>query len=204
MTSPASTDTLIDCLAAHGYATVADFLPAALTQALREEQEAAFRRGLARPAAVGRGTARGRRPAVRGDTILWWDPGDLSPAQARYWQAIDALRLQLNRSCYLNLTDYECHYARYRPGKGYTRHRDAFADDGRRLVSCIFYLNPSWQAQDEGALRLYLPAGGDETCLDILPQGGTLVLLKSREIEHAVLPARRCRASISGWLRTRA
>lgn len=196
-------DDLIDSLVKRGYGVAPDFLPAALVDALHREQAAAFRRGLARPAGVGRRTARAQDASIRGDSILWWDPHHLSPVQALYWRAIEDLRAQLNQSCFLNLTAYECHYARYQPGHGYARHRDAFLDDGHRLVSTVFYLNPAWQPDDGGVLRLYLSAADGEATVDILPTGGTLVLLKSQEIEHAVLAPRRCRDSLTGWLRTR-
>jgi SM-20-related protein len=48
-----------------------------------------------------------------------------------------------------------------------------------------------------------LPKNGGEISVDISPAGGTFVILNSREIAHEVLPARRCRYSLTGWLKSR-
>jgi SM-20-related protein len=84
----------------------------------------------------------------------------------------------------------------YPIGAGYARHRDRFRDDDARVLSLACYLNPHWDAEDGGALRLHLDAGP----VEILPQAGTGVCFLS-ELEHEVLPARRERHSIAAWFR---
>jgi len=55
-----------------------------------------------------------------------------------------------------------------------------------RKLTVILYLNPSYnEAQDGGALRLYLK---ENTILDLSPMGGRLVMFWSDEIPHEVLP----------------
>ena len=203
MTEPGPIRKLIHRFANDGYAIAEDFLPARLINRLRAEEKSLFARGQGSQAAIGRGAMRQVNPAVRGDEILWLDPNRLSPAQNLYWQAIDRLRLQLNRECFSSLTDYECHFALYRPGSTYQRHRDVFQQNSNRLISCVLYLNAIWKHEQGGELRLYLQKDDGEISLDIPPVGGRLVILNSREIAHEVLPARRCRYSLTGWLKSR-
>ena len=88
------------------------------------------------------------------------------------------------------------HFALYPPGAFYKRHLDAFKERNARKISLILYLNQDWQVTDGGQLRMYLP----EQRLDISPLGGRLVCFRSELIEHEVLPAKRDRLSITGWL----
>jgi len=106
-------------------------------------------------------------------------------------------------------------YLRYPVGGHYRRHLDiGYADAGwqrhgrraseggslsgyrtRRVVSMIVYLNKNWDAADGGALRVF-PArdrgyGRPESELaphvaHVPPEGGTLVLLMSADVEHTV------------------
>ena len=67
-------------------------------------------------------------------------------------------------------------------------------------MSAVFYLNPDWQAEQGGALRLYLTDGSTH---DVLPEAGTLVVFLSADLPHEVLPATRERLSLTGWFRRR-
>jgi SM-20-related protein len=57
------------------------------------------------------------------------------------------------------------------------------------------YLNESWTPDSGGELRIF---DGDEA-RDIEPLAGRLVCFLSAGREHAVLPTRRDRLSVSGW-----
>ena len=186
-------------LAERDFVVIADFLPMPDVDALRGDLIRRFAQGAARPAGIGHGRGLRVQTAVRGDSILWFDPHALNAEQQRYWQAMERLRVALNRSHFLGLEMLEAHYAHYPAGRGYARHRDVFADDDARSISCSLYLNPAWDAADGGALRLYTGT----TTHDILPAAGTLVLFSSRSLEHEVLPARRERYSVTGWFRRR-
>lgn len=187
-------------LQATGFAVLPAALPPALIDALNNEQQQLFAAGHARPAAVGHGATRALRPVTRGDQIVWLEPATLTPTQAAYWRAIDALRHHLNRELFLGLNDFEAHFARYPAGAGYARHRDTFRDDDKRRVSCTLYLNPDWQPPDGGCLRLYPAAAAP---VDVLPVAGTMAVFLASDLEHEVLPARRARHSLTGWLKTR-
>lgn len=189
-------DTIAAALQQQGWLVLADFLPEAAMAVLARECRALDAQSALTSATTGRArTASG----LRGDRTRWFDPAAPSPAQAPYWEAMQRLRRGLNQRLLLGLEELEAHYALYPPGAGYARHRDRFRDDDARVLSSVLYLNADWNAGDGGALRLYLPEGDQ----DVVPQGGTLALFLSAEIEHEVLPARRERLSIAGWFRRR-
>ena len=192
-------DPLLDDLAEQGWAIVANALPADLTLELAQECRARANQGALQPAGVGRGSAHGVQEGVRGDHIQWLEPGQCA-AGDRYLAMLDDLRGQLNQALYLGLEDYEGHFALYPPGTFYQKHLDRFRDDDRRAVSAVFYLNEDWQAEQGGALRLYLPNGETR---DVLPQAGSLLLFLSADMPHEVLPASRDRLSLTGWFRRR-
>jgi SM-20-related protein len=202
MTEPSLQDLfsgLIDDLASQGWSQRALFAPGVLTRELACECRKRVQNGELNVASVGRGGAQQVQEGIRGDHIQWLEPGQ-SQACDQYLQLMDGLRQALNQALYLGLEDYECHFASYAPGAFYQRHLDRFRDDDRRTVSAVFYLNEDWQAEQGGALRLYLADGREH---DVLPQAGTLALFLSSEMPHEVLPATRERLSLTGWFRRR-
>ncbi|MCY1263634.1 hypothetical protein D3C76_758600 [compost metagenome] len=196
---PSLLQRIVDDLAERGWSRQDAFLPAELTAALAVECRERDLAGRLSAAGIGRGEGLEVREGIRGDRIQWLEPGQ-SPSCDRYLAALDALRLELNRGLYLGLEDFEGHFALYPPGAFYQKHLDRFRDDDRRSVSAVFYLNADWQAEQGGALRMYLP-GGEER--DVLPLAGTLVVFLSADLPHAVLPATRERLSLTGWFRRR-
>lgn len=194
-----SFSSLIDDLASRGWAQQDLFAPPELTRELAAECLRRAYGGELSPAGIGRGSAQQVQEGIRGDRIQWLEPGQ-HPACDQYLQLMDELRLALNCSLYLGLEDFECHFACYEPGAFYQRHLDRFRDDDRRTVSAVFYLNEDWQAEQGGALRLYLRDGSEH---EVLPQAGTLALFLSAEMPHEVLPASRERLSLTGWFRRR-
>ena len=96
----------------------------------------------------------------------------------------------------LSLKDFEVHMTVYPIGSFYKRHLDQFKKDDHRKLSVILYLNNDWQDSHGGQLRMYFPG----QTKDFLPLAGRLVIFRSDEIEHEVLPATRERLSITGWV----
>jgi SM-20-related protein len=190
---------IVDDLAEQGWSLQPAFAPQTLTLELADECRKRAAQGDLTPASIGRGAGQEVREGVRGDRIQWLDAG-LSPACDQYLALMDGLRQALNRELYLGLEDYECHFAWYPPGAFYQKHLDRFRDDDRRAVSAVFYLNPDWQPEQGGALRLYL---ADETTRDVQPQAGSLLVFLSADMPHEVLPASRERLSLTGWFRRR-
>jgi len=192
---------LIDDLAEHGWSLRRDFLPQTLTAQLARECRAQAAAGEMNPAAIGRAAGQQIVEGIRGDQILWIEPGQ-SEACDSYLALMDSVRQQLNRHLFLGLEDLECHFAFYPPGAFYQRHLDRFRDDDCRTVTVVLYLNEAdWSDGDGGELRLWL-RGGDVR--ELSPLGGTLACFLSGEFPHEVLPASRDRLSLTGWFRRRA
>jgi SM-20-related protein len=186
----------------NGYAVVENFISEDFRKLLLEEQQDLLRHGQFRHAGIGKGDAFTIRPEIRSDKVLWMDHLQLTPLQNQYWMMVEELRNAINQRCYLGLRSFEAHFAMYPPGSFYLRHIDQFLQVKYRVVTVILYLNDSWSADDGGELRMYLPKeGGEEDVLEILPEGGKLVVFLSGEIPHEVLPTKKERISITGWLR---
>jgi SM-20-related protein len=191
---------MVDDIAERGFAIARDVLPPATRAALRRRVESLDAAGALRPAAVGRGDARGLHADVRGDRIRWLDEASQHADEAAALARLDALRVACNRALMTGLAEYEGHYALYPPGASYARHRDCFRDDDTRVLSCVLYLNEGWRREDGGALRLFVDGG---RMVDVWPEGGTLVAFLSARFDHEVLPARRPRLALTGWFRRR-
>lgn len=191
--------TLIDELAERGWSLQPSFLSSDVTHDLAAECRRRADAGALAPAGIGRGEALAVREGVRGDQIQWLEPGQ-SALCDRYLAVMDGLRQDLNRTLFLGLEEFECHFALYPPGAFYQTHLDRFRDDDSRCVTAVLYLNPDWQPGDGGALRMYL--GGDES-LDIAPLAGHMVVFLSGEFPHEVLVTHAERLSLTGWFRRR-
>ncbi|HUT40966.1 MAG TPA: 2OG-Fe(II) oxygenase [Gammaproteobacteria bacterium] len=194
---------IIAALAEQGWCVTPDFLAPALVDALRHELEACWQAGGFRHAGVGRGAQLQVRPEVRTDCVHWLDAQACGPAQRRYLDELERLRLAINGTLFLGLFDFEAHLAVYPAGTYYRRHLDQFAGIGTRRVTSTLYLNADWLAADGGQLRIYTDPDVPGHAEDVLPLGGTLVTFLSARFLHEVLPARRSRMSITGWFRTR-
>lgn len=190
---------IIDDLAVYGWSLQQLFTPPTLTHDLAEECHRRAAAGALVPASVGRGTLVVVSEGVRGDRIQWLEAGQ-NAACDQYLAIMDGLRQALNQGLYLGLEDFESHFALYPPGAFYLKHLDRFRDNDRRTVSAVLYLNQDWQAEQGGALRLYLADGETR---DVLPRAGSLLVFLSAEMPHEVLPATRERLSLTGWFRRR-
>lgn len=174
-----------------------------LIDALRADCYARWQEGTFREAAVGRHDERRVHRELRNDFIMWLNFAELTAAQRRYLDLMEAFRLHVNRQMYLGLFEYEAQFAVYPPGHFYRKHVDAFRGASSRVVSCVLYLNLRWVDEDGGALRLYLEDHEPPTCMDILPRGGRFVTFLSDRFYHEVRPAGRERLSLTGWFTTR-
>lgn len=191
---------IVEGIAARGYAVVPAFLDAPAIGALRRRARELEREGLFASAGVGRGPDWTQRTDIRGDRIHWLD--DVAPGLAfePVRDALEGLRVAINRELVLGLFEFEGHYACYPAGARYARHKDRFRDSDARVLSIVLYLNDSWRAEDGGALRLFVD---ERTTIDVVPTGGTLVTFLADRFEHEVLPAKRLRISLAGWFRRR-
>lgn len=77
----------------------------------------------------------------------------------------------------------------------------------------LVYLNRGWRHEWGGQLRVFgdaaggsegddeRGAAGEETSLDVYPEGSTLVLMRSRRVPHEVMITHQPRHCIVGWFR---
>jgi SM-20-related protein len=186
-------------LCADGVGVQDRFLDIGAIRALTASAELRRARGEFAAARIGGGREAQRREEIRGDFTCWIEP-PLSAVEHTLLQELERVRLEFNRAAALGLFDIELHYARYAPGTGYARHVDRPLNHPQRQVSLVLYLNENWTPAAGGALRLFGAAGDHR---DVEPLAGRLVCFQSAGREHAVLPTRRDRLSISGWFRAR-
>jgi hypothetical protein len=101
-------------------------------------------------------------------------------------------------------------------GARYVRHRDASAPPRRgsgeasaRCLTAILYLNHGWKRAHGGCLRLHLSTNSNgerrgsaqpTTFWDVEPVFNRLVIFRSAELEHEVLPTAGARFALTSWL----
>ena len=146
-------------------------------------------------AGIGKGPKNVINETIRSDSISWLDSDEAEPAIQIYFQQVAAIQQQLNAKFYLGLNGFEGHFSRYPAGSYYKPHYDCFANDKRRVISLIFYINQNWQPQDGGQLCLHL---ADEQRL-IEPVAGSMICFLSEEILHEVVPTQKERMALTGW-----
>jgi SM-20-related protein len=191
---------LADDLATQGYGILDGFLFNEEVSRLRNYIAQQRAEGELQKAGIGSGLDYQIDKSVRGDLIQWIDSATAGTITSGYIEKLKELSQYLNRTLFLSLKDAEIHYTVYPIGTVYQRHLDQFRQNDHRKLSVLCYLNEDWQETDGGQLRMYLPTGTTETQLDILPQGGRLVIFRSDLLEHEVLAASRPRYSLTGWL----
>ncbi len=193
----------MDDVRVHGWSVARDYLPPDQATELSKESREAWQQGQFRRAGVGRGKQLAIREDVRTDHVMWLrDP--MTACQRDYLDQLETLRLDLNRSLFLGLMDFEGHFAIYPEGGFYKAHLDRHHQTADRIVSVILYLNPGWQPGDGGELKLRTTPGVNDGPFEIIePRLGTLVCFLAGDHWHEVLSANKTRASITGWFRAR-
>ncbi len=189
-------DTVADGLAEHGYAVVDQFLSQQEVEAILQVKEFQSEGATFKKAGIGNTKSLQIQEAVRGDYIQWLDKKDSPPSVQVYLNRLEELVQYLNRTLFLSLKDVEVHMTVYPTGSFYKRHLDQFKQEDHRKLSVICYLNNDWKEEQGGQLRMYL----SDRSLDVLPLAARLVIFRSDQIEHEVLPATHPRLSITGWI----
>lgn len=172
-------------------------------RAVRDEVTALLASPHSRPAGVGARTDRVVAPDVRSDTICWivtdnsddTDAARPGPAVADYVAHLEQLAQHLNETCFLGLRRIACHAACFEPGAFYQAHKDAFRRDASRVVSVCYYLNEAWTEEAGGCLRIHA-----DPVVDVPPLFDRLVLFRSADVLHQVMPSTVRRLSLTGWL----
>lgn len=156
-----------------------------------------------RPAAVvATGNPR-RVQSIRGDFIKWWpDHKGLGEHEQLYSSFLNEMSKILNREFFLGINHKNLHYAWYPEQSFYKRHLDQPKGKSDRKLTVNLYLNKNWDESQGGCLRLFTENGPEEF-IDVSPEFGRLVVFRSDEFEHEVLPTTVPRLSVTGWLRAR-
>ena len=188
---------VVEQLSQNGYAIIDDFMDAKLVKALAlQAQSLPMKKATT-------GLNKNTHQEFRGDFIHWIETSEASQEEQAYLAQMDELKTAINQAFFLGLFELESHFAAYPAGAGYKKHLDQFIGTEDRKITCILYLNETWEEADGGQLRMYLDTKETEAFVDVLPQGGRLVVFVSGDFLHEVLPAKRERLSITGWFRTR-
>jgi SM-20-related protein len=69
------------------------------------------------------------------------------------------------------------------------------------VLSTVLYLNPDWQADAGGELRLYDELDDERLLQCVTPEYGKMIIFLSDKFPHEVMAAKRERQSIAGWFR---
>jgi SM-20-related protein len=187
---------LADGIAENGYAVIDEFLDSREVDSILALD--GFKSGLLhfKKAGIGKNQQKQINETIRGDYISWIDPATSEAPLKEYIAKLHELIASVNQNLFLSLKDCEVHQTIYPVGSFYKRHLDQFKKDDHRKLSVICYLNKNWTDTDGGQLRLYLGTQSK----DVLPLAGRLVCFRSDLLEHEVLPAKRERLSLTGWL----
>jgi len=193
-------DNILNDIEQQGWSVQENYFPTALVKQLNETLGTLQQQGDLKQAGIGREKQYHIEESIRSDKISWFDHHQLNAAQQDYLQLTQQLQDAFNQKFFLGLFELEIHFALYAKGAFYKRHLDQHKNQDSRVLTLITYLNEDWREDEGGALQLYLANG--ET-ISVLPKAGTLVCFMSAEFEHEVLPAKRERASLTGWFRKR-
>jgi len=183
-----------------GFHVIDDFLNHEDYLALSASIQTLYSKGAFEPAKIGQNQNKTLNTDIRNDHIFWLDKQDGNPAVNAYFTELDNLCSALNQSLFLGLIDYEAHFAVYQPNNFYKKHVDQFTAARNRRISCVYYLNDSWQPEFGGELKLY--DQHDQLLTTITPLGNRFVCFNS-DIPHEVCTAYKTRYSIAAWLKVR-
>jgi SM-20-related protein len=193
---------IMNAVGRKGWAVVPSCFADTDSMRLMHECEMACENGDFRRGGVGRGNTLEIREDIRRDQVMWLQPGDESVEQKIYLSWLEDLRLALNQRYFLGLFEFEGHFAIYPQGAFYKPHLDRHAGTSDRIVTVILYLNPHWQPGDGGELKLWTTVGERGDTFELIePRMGTMVCFFAGDFWHEVLPAKKTRMSITGWLK---
>ena len=191
---------ILNDLEQQGWSVQEHFFSTELIQQLNEKLTSLRQQGSFKQAGIGRENNLHIEQSIRSDEISWFSEKNLNESQHKFLNITQQLQDAINQKFYLGLFELEIHFAVYPPNAFYKRHLDQHKNQDTRVLTVITYLNENWEKEDGGELQLYLQNG--ET-VSVTPNAGTLVCFMSADFEHEVLPAKRERASLTGWFRKR-
>ena len=201
-------------LADKKYVIIPNFIPTSLEEDLRTDVSQLRAAGKFNVAKIGQDATNTLNTQIRVAETCFIGPDRYpdvpSPAREDLYAVLDQARQDLANYFEQPLDSQltELLYAYYPQGGFYRRHRDAIPGSASvlREYSLLLYLNKEWKDEDGGKLRMHfdgggdaVPEGGEPNFMDILPQGGTLVLFESDAVPHEVLDTQKERVAVIGW-----
>ncbi len=200
---PERIDRVIGELAEHGFGVLIDAIAAPLIDRLIADCKAREASGDMERAAIGREDSHQLETRIRQANAAWLD--GRTDGEAAFIALAEQLRTAINRRLFLGLFEFEAQFLTYPPGGFYKRHLDSLRGTRNRIVSLVLYLNTDWQPEHGGELDLWTaPDDTGMPAATVLPRAGTMALMLSEEISHAVRPANATRRVIAGWFRVNA
>lgn len=200
---PAKLELLIGELAEKGYGVMPDAIAAPLIDRLIDDCRTREAAGDMARAAIGREDSHTLATRIRRVDAAWLDGS--TDGEAAFLALAETIRKAINRRLFLGLFEFEAQFLTYPPGGFYQRHLDSLRGTRNRIVSLVVYLNRDWQPDDGGALDIWTAADHlGHPSATVEPRAGTVVLMLSEEIPHAVRPANATRRVIAGWYRLNA
>ncbi|KTD74538.1 2OG-Fe(II) oxygenase [Legionella tucsonensis] len=193
-------DQLVHKLCNQGFYIIDGFLEHSECQLLLTMAKELYEQGLFQGAKIGLKLELHKNEVIRTDEIFWLDEEEKNPAIQIFLERIQKLAQILNQSLFLGLYEFETHFATYQPGTYYKKHIDQFATQKTRKISCVYYLNKSWEAEFGGELKLYNIQ--DQLIETVLPLENRFICFNS-ELPHEVCITHQPRYSITGWMKTR-
>ena len=166
-----------------------------LAQSLREKAVARYQNRDFKPASL----AQLQNQKIRNDQIFWLEAETHDAAEKKTLHLIKDYMQAIKDYFRIPLRDFECHYACYPAEHFYQKHSDQKLQDNKRYFSFVIYLNDSWLDTDGGQLVGY--DSDQKEIFRLLPTLGTMILFRS-DIIHEVLPSKKERFSLTGWMRT--
>ncbi|VEG91986.1 2OG-Fe(II) oxygenase [Legionella spiritensis] len=196
----ADLDQFVDSLCKNSFAIIDDFLPVHHYKQLLNLVGNIYEDGQFKTARIGRQQNTQHNQSIRRDKIYWLEKPSEHPAIHPYFEMLNKIIALLNQTLFLALVEFEAHLAVYQPGDFYRRHIDQFTDTSDRRISCVYYLNPGWQDNFGGELKLY--NNQDQLLCTTLPLGNRFICFTSN-LPHEVCETRQTRYSITSWLKIR-
>jgi SM-20-related protein len=196
-------DDIVHQLQAQGWAQTSTLISQDLCHQLLLELKELIQEDQLRQAKIGHKQTEQRQPQIRGDYIHWLDNLNPTLTQAQFLAQMMEVGHILSRYLFQAFNAFECHYAYYPPGGRYVKHLDTFRDGDTRVLSLILYLNPDWQPEHGGALRIYNENAPSRIDTELEPRFGQMAIFLSRKIFHEVLPTFADRYSVTGWIENR-
>lgn len=191
---------LISGMSEHGYAVAQSLIAPKLVDRLIEDCKARETAGQMQRAAIGREDAHTVQSRIRRVDAAWLDGH--SEGERAFLTLAEGIRNEINRQLFLGLFEFEAQFLAYPAGGFYARHLDSLRGARNRIVSLVAYLNRDWQPSDGGQLDIWTsPDDHGPPAATLEPRAGTVVLMLSEEIPHAVRPANATRRVIAGWFR---